>query len=766
MACFETAEAEIMCDYIQLMTSWADSIDDEDEYEYNVSHAPIPSWAIMDVTVEAAEDPEPSPSVPERAEIPVVQKRVIRDGWTDQMVLKKMSVKPPVTTNPTRNPSKKQSSAQRLDEPDPVKSESLVPPVNAADPITAPRDAVDTPKVSKKPRRRKRKMANAPSQSEEINGQETSTKPITPASPPQKQSSAQRLDEPDPVKSESLVPPVNAADPITAPRDAVDTPKVSKKPRRRKRKMANAPSQRQEISGQVTATKPVVTPASPPDELKILLIYEQQSKSMNVCRNNTYSACIFRLQRPRNKPETLVPPASADVPRAAPSQSEEINGQETSTKPITPASPPQKQSSAQRLDEPDPVKSESLVPPVNAADPITAPRDAVDTPKVSKKPRRRKRKMANAPRDAVDTPKVSKKPRRRKRKMANASLQNQGIVGQEMSTGPLFTLTSPPQKESSTILDKPDPVKSEPLVPPANAALPKTVLRKQEIAGEETQRQEASDTGTSVKDLCERLEKVNQSSKPPARATQAPVPEYNLLGSYSSSPFNPLKPLRPAKFIFKSSPKFDPIENLRELLEEVHLSSKPPATPRPCPVPEYNLLGSYSSSPFNPLKPLRPAKFIFKSSPKFDPIENSHKLLEEEHLSSKPPATPRPCPVPELHHVGSSNVHGSSSFNRLKPLRPAKFSFESPSAFETSTSGSALKNSSPFAVPGWKTTTCPIKVGCKGFVRSLTVRLLRDMGCAGAGCRKAIKELSEEAEKGSFWLWLRRKHRGWGPNNT
>lgn len=56
-----------------------------------------------------------------------------------------------------------------------------------------------------------------------------------------------------------------------------------------------------------------------------------------------------------------------------------------------------------------------------------------------------------------------------------------------------------------------------------------TVLRKQEIAGEETQahllRQEASDTGTSVVDLCERQEKVHQSSKPPARATQAPKPE-------------------------------------------------------------------------------------------------------------------------------------------------------------------------------------------------------------------------------------------------
>lgn len=67
---------------------------------------------------------------------------------------------------------------------------------------------------------------------------------------------------------------------------------------------------------------------------------------------------------------------------------------------------------------------------------------------------------------------------------------------------------------------------------------------------------------------------------------------------------------------------------------------------------------------------------------------------------------------------------------------------------------------------GWKATMCPVEVGCRGFVGSSTVRLLHDMGCTGAGCRKAIKELAEEAEKGSFWLWLRRKHRGWGPNNT
>ncbi|XP_057191817.1 histone-lysine N-methyltransferase 2D-like [Triplophysa rosa] len=395
--------------------------------------------------------------------------------------------------------------------------------------------------------------------------QETTTEaPITPASPPQQESPAQRLDEPDPVKSEPLVPPVDAAVPKTAPGDAVDTPKVSKKARRRIRKMTNASSQ-----------------------------------------------------------------------------------QETTTEaPITPASPPQQESPAQRLDEPDPVKSEPLVPPVDAAVPKTAPGDAVDTPKVSKKARRRIRKMTNA-----------------------ASSQ------QETTTEAPITPASPPQQESpAQRLDEPDPVKSEPLVPPVDAAVPKTaVLKRQEIAGEETQRQEANDTDTSVEDLCERLEEVHLSSNPPARATQSPVPE-----RHSFSPFNPLKPLHPATFVFEIPSTLAEIEYFCEQLNEFHLSTKPPAAAhRPSPVPEHQL-GSNSSSSFNPLKPLRPAKFIFESS--FD-IEHLRKLLEEVHLSSKAPAAPRPSPVPECHHLGSSNIHGASSFNRLKPLRPAKFLFESPSAF-------------------------------------------------------------------------------------
>ncbi|KAK0150710.1 hypothetical protein N1851_004671 [Merluccius polli] len=68
-------------------------------------------------------------------------------------------------------------------------------------------------------------------------------------------------------------------------------------------------------------------------------------------------------------------------------------------------------------------------------------------------------------------------------------------------------------------------------------------------------------------------------------------------------------------------------------------------------------------------------------------------------------------------------------------------------------------------IAGWKTTIYPAEVGCRGYVGLSTTRLLRDAGVTGRNLKKAIKELAEEAEKGSFWLWLRRKDKHWGKNN-
>ncbi len=63
---------------------------------------------------------------------------------------------------------------------------------------------------------------------------------------------------------------------------------------------------------------------------------------------------------------------------------------------------------------------------------------------------------------------------------------------------------------------------------------------------------------------------------------------------------------------------------------------------------------------------------------------------------------------------------------------------------------------------GWTTTIHPVKVGCRGFVGKSAIQLLRAAGTTGISLRRAIKELAEEAEKASYWLWLRRRDMNWG----
>ncbi len=63
---------------------------------------------------------------------------------------------------------------------------------------------------------------------------------------------------------------------------------------------------------------------------------------------------------------------------------------------------------------------------------------------------------------------------------------------------------------------------------------------------------------------------------------------------------------------------------------------------------------------------------------------------------------------------------------------------------------------------GWTTTIHPVEVGCRGFVGKSAIQLLRAAGTTGISLRRAIKELAEEAEKASYWLWLRRRDRNWG----
>ncbi len=49
--------------------------------------------------------------------------------------------------------------------------------------------------------------------------------------------------------------------------------------------------------------------------------------------------------------------------------------------------------------------------------------------------------------------------------------------------------------------------------------------------------------------------------------------------------------------------------------------------------------------------------------------------------------------------------------------------------------------------------TYPVEIGCRGFVAQST---------SSGEVRKAVRDLAEEAEKGRFWLWLRRNDKSWG----
>ena len=62
---------------------------------------------------------------------------------------------------------------------------------------------------------------------------------------------------------------------------------------------------------------------------------------------------------------------------------------------------------------------------------------------------------------------------------------------------------------------------------------------------------------------------------------------------------------------------------------------------------------------------------------------------------------------------------------------------------------------------GWRAEIRPVEVGCRGFIATSTSRLLREMGVRGKALRQAVRDLSGAAEKGSQWLWMKRKDSTW-----
>lgn len=57
----------------------------------------------------------------------------------------------------------------------------------------------------------------------------------------------------------------------------------------------------------------------------------------------------------------------------------------------------------------------------------------------------------------------------------------------------------------------------------------------------------------------------------------------------------------------------------------------------------------------------------------------------------------------------------------------------------------------------WSMGLYPVEVGARGFVGNATTRPLKDLELQGARLHKAGREISKEAEKSSFWLWLKRR---------
>ncbi|KAJ8339289.1 hypothetical protein SKAU_G00360750 [Synaphobranchus kaupii] len=67
---------------------------------------------------------------------------------------------------------------------------------------------------------------------------------------------------------------------------------------------------------------------------------------------------------------------------------------------------------------------------------------------------------------------------------------------------------------------------------------------------------------------------------------------------------------------------------------------------------------------------------------------------------------------------------------------------------------------------GWSARLYPVEVGARGFVGGSTTCLLKDLGLRGRALSKATREIAEEVEKASFWLWMRRQYKTWGAGKS
>ena len=62
---------------------------------------------------------------------------------------------------------------------------------------------------------------------------------------------------------------------------------------------------------------------------------------------------------------------------------------------------------------------------------------------------------------------------------------------------------------------------------------------------------------------------------------------------------------------------------------------------------------------------------------------------------------------------------------------------------------------------GWKTLQFSVEVGCRGFVAESTRRWLRVAGLGMKQQMRLIRQVQEEVEKASHWIWLKRDDSTW-----
>ena len=62
---------------------------------------------------------------------------------------------------------------------------------------------------------------------------------------------------------------------------------------------------------------------------------------------------------------------------------------------------------------------------------------------------------------------------------------------------------------------------------------------------------------------------------------------------------------------------------------------------------------------------------------------------------------------------------------------------------------------------GWKTWCFPFEIGCRGFIGRSANRAMSIIGLTGKEKVKMLRDASDQAERASNWLWMKREDPNW-----